>query len=79
MPWQVLRVAFVADDNTTEVGHGGGVTKEFLHLFGLTAFNPHLGLFIPTEQHRLYPNPSSHLISADHLEVQYTSSSSVRD
>ena len=68
--WQVLRIMFVSLDGSTEVGHGGGVTKEFLHLFAVTAFNPQFGLFLANEQHRLYPNPSSSVISPNHLEVR---------
>lgn len=64
-----MRIEFVGDDGTHEVGHGAGLTKEFLHLVAKIGFNPDLGLFIPNWQHQLYPNPGSALVSENHLQM----------
>ncbi|KAA8499828.1 E3 ubiquitin-protein ligase UPL6 [Porphyridium purpureum] len=66
-----VRIKFVDVHGLEEAGiDGGGVFKEFLHEFMANAFSPSMyGLFKETPSGRLYPNPSSALISPHtHLE-----------
>eukprot|EP00186_Timspurckia_oligopyrenoides_P001890 CAMPEP_0182447254 /NCGR_PEP_ID=MMETSP1172-20130603/13556_1 /TAXON_ID=708627 /ORGANISM="Timspurckia oligopyrenoides, Strain CCMP3278" /LENGTH=1045 /DNA_ID=CAMNT_0024643631 /DNA_START=152 /DNA_END=3292 /DNA_ORIENTATION=- len=65
-----VRVKFVDSHGMEEAGiDGGGVFKEFLHDFMSKAFSPSLyGLFKTTEDGRLYPNPSSGVLGANHLD-----------
>src|SRR5262249_12793562 len=65
---RVFGFVFFFLDASTEGGNGGGVKKEFLHLFGKLALNPQFVFFFPNEQPPLYPNPPSHGSAPTHLE-----------
>eukprot|EP00455_Lapot_gusevi_P002096 TRINITY_DN1080_c0_g3_i1.p1 TRINITY_DN1080_c0_g3~~TRINITY_DN1080_c0_g3_i1.p1 ORF type:complete len:316 (-),score=75.15 TRINITY_DN1080_c0_g3_i1:36-983(-) len=47
---------------------GGGLFKEFITTLCKTAFSPEFGLFVSTDSHTLYPNPSSAHVMEDHLQ-----------
>lgn len=74
-----IQITFVDKFDTEEVGiDGGGVTKEFLTTVTSQAFTPKqdLNLFIETEQHSLYPNPSSLEERMEHMrEMGYPDNS----
>jgi len=64
----VIKVSFVNSEGLEEAGiDGGGVFKEFLTELSKEAFGPEYGLFLETSERLLYPNPSSHQASEDHL------------
>jgi hypothetical protein len=64
-----LNVNFIGVDGLREPGaDGGGLTKEFLTLFGEAAFNPGLGLFVENEMHALSINPHSNYLFRNDAE-----------
>mmetsp|Transcript_19502 Transcript_19502/g.32480 ORF Transcript_19502/g.32480 Transcript_19502/m.32480 type:complete len:1060 (+) Transcript_19502:112-3291(+) len=65
---QVVRVQFVNKLGVEEAGvDGGGVFKEFLNTLCKTVFDSRYGLFKSTSDNLLYPNPSSGVVTDDHL------------
>lgn len=65
-----LRVQFVDEHGMEEAGiDGGGLFKEFMHMVIRAAFGPTYGLFKPTSEHLIYPNPGSQItMGAEHLQ-----------
>ena len=72
MPSQTLRdgafrIRFIDEHGQVEQGiDGGGLMKEFVTEVAEHALADY-GWFSETGDHRLYPNPDSHVISGDHL------------
>eukprot|EP00741_Cyanophora_paradoxa_P023298 tig00000254_g22505.t1 len=65
---QALRVQFISELGLEEAGvDGGGLFKEFMTSLAKTAFDSQYALFKATPDRLLYPNPSSHLVSGEHL------------
>ena len=57
-----LRIVFEDEYGMQEAGiDGGGLFKDFMENLIMQAFDPQLGLFIPTSDNRLYPNPNANL------------------
>lgn len=57
-----LRIVFEDEYGMQEAGiDGGGLFKDFMENLIKQAFDPQLGLFIPTSDNRLYPNPNANL------------------
>eukprot|EP01035_Chromulina_nebulosa_P018995 gene18995-24813_t len=65
-----IRVQFLSETGTEEAGiDGGGLFKDFIDSFMKTAFSPSYGLFIPTSEQLLVPNPASSLVNDNHLDI----------
>ena len=63
-----LRITFINQEGLEEAGiDGGGVYKEFLNQLVETAFHGDNGLFLETDNHKLYPNPAR--CDADSLKL----------
>jgi len=66
-----IRVEFISADGLHEAGvDGGGLFKDFVTELVKTAFDPQYALFLSTqsEDRQLYPNPSSAILSSEHIE-----------
>ena len=68
-----LEVRFVNELGQYEAGiDAGGLFKEFLVELSKIVFNPNYGLFKPTTEHYLYPNPESfNFLGDEHLNIFY--------
>ena len=55
-----FKVAFTDVHGIPEAGiDGGGLFKDFMENLVKEGFDPQLGLFLATEDNRLYPNPNA--------------------
>eukprot|EP01112_Ceratiomyxa_fruticulosa_P021043 TRINITY_DN7326_c0_g1_i2.p1 TRINITY_DN7326_c0_g1~~TRINITY_DN7326_c0_g1_i2.p1 ORF type:complete len:401 (+),score=65.54 TRINITY_DN7326_c0_g1_i2:900-2102(+) len=63
-----IRVEFVNQMDVPEAGvDGGGLFKDLITDLIKTAFDPRYALFLPASDGRVYPNPSSLVMSSEHL------------
>eukprot|EP00736_Rhodelphis_marinus_P003311 Rmarinus@m.768 len=66
---EFIQVQFVSRAGHLEAGiDGGGLYKEFMTELCKEAFSQERGLFIPTHENKLYPNPHSAMVHEDHLQ-----------
>jgi ubiquitin-protein ligase E3 C len=63
-----IQIEFTSEQGYQEAGiDGGGLFKAFLDAFMKAAFDPIYGLFIPTSEQLLTPNPASVYVMPNHL------------
>lgn len=55
-----VQIRFIDQHGIEEAGiDGGGLFKEFMECLVKEGFDPNAGLFKPTSDNRLYPNPAA--------------------
>jgi ubiquitin-protein ligase E3 C len=63
-----IRVEFINSEGLPEAGvDGGGLFKDFITELVKTAFDPRYALFLTTPDRHMYPNPSSSILTSEHL------------
>eukprot|EP01038_Epipyxis_sp_PR26KG_P007199 gene7199-9826_t len=67
-----IKIEFISEQGMVEDGiDGGGLFKEYMDAFSKAAFNPNFGLFIPTSQQLLTPNPGASQIIPSYLQYYH--------
>jgi ubiquitin-protein ligase E3 C len=65
-----IQIEFISEQGLQEAGiDGGGLFKAFLDAFMKAAFDPIYGLFVPTTEQLLTPNPASAYVATNHLQL----------